>query len=66
MDAREVWIEAHAAELRGVLADAGVRREVVGLLGGDDQEARRERRLAELAQEVNRMELTIRVREDDE
>jgi hypothetical protein len=66
MEAREQWIARHAAEIRAVLADAGVRDEVLGLLGGDDQEQRRQRRLAELATELDGMELTLRLRRDNE
>jgi hypothetical protein len=66
MDAREAWIERHAAELRRVLRDPQVRAEVVALLGGDDQEQRRQRRLAELATELDGMELTLRLRRNDE
>ena len=66
MEAREQWIARHAAEIRAVLADAGVREEVLGLLGGDDQEQRRLRRLAELATELDGMELTLRLRRDNE
>ena len=66
MDAREAWIARHAAEIRAVLADAGVRAELVGILGGDDQEQRRQRRLAELEQELDGMELTLRLRRNHE
>jgi hypothetical protein len=50
VDAREAWIQRHAAELRAVLADPQARAEVLALLGGDDPETRRARRLAELEQ----------------
>jgi hypothetical protein len=63
---REQWIENHAAELRHVLSDPGVRAELAGLLGGDDQEQRRQRRLAELEHEIEGMELTLRLRRNDE
>ena len=49
MDDREAWIRRHAEELRAVLADPQVRAEVLALLGGDDQDTRRQQRLEELA-----------------
>jgi hypothetical protein len=62
VDAREAWIQRHAAELRAVLADPQARAEVLALLGGDDPEARRARRLAELEQLVG-TELRWRLRD---
>lgn len=51
MDERETWIAKHAAELARVLADPQARAEVLALLGGDDHEAQRQRRLAQLEPE---------------
>jgi len=61
MDEREQWISAHAAELRRVLADPEARTEVLALLGGDNQETKRQRRLAELEQELAGMEIRWRL-----
>ncbi len=61
MDEREQWISAHAAELRRVLADVEARTEVLALLGGDNQETKRQRRLAELEQELAGMEIRWRL-----
>jgi hypothetical protein len=58
VDNREAWIQHHAEELRCVLRDPQARAEVLALLGGDDQEARRTRRLAELQAELDQHELT--------
>lgn len=57
MDERQRWIAEHAAQLRHVLADPAARAEVLALLAGDDQETRRNRRLAELERELARHEL---------
>jgi hypothetical protein len=57
-DVRE-WIDKAAIQLRSALNDPAVRREIVGLLCGDDE--RRQRRLAELATELEGMELTMRL-----
>jgi hypothetical protein len=57
-DVRE-WIAETAAVLRSALNDPTVRAEIVGLLIGDDE--RRQRRLAELATELEGTELTMRL-----
>jgi hypothetical protein len=48
-----------AAAIRTALDDPTVRAEIVGLLIGDDE--RRQRRLAELATELEGTELTMRL-----
>jgi hypothetical protein len=62
-DVRE-WIEKTATELRSALANPAVCSRVVELLCGDDE--RRARRFAELATELEGMELTMRRGSDDE
>jgi hypothetical protein len=64
-DVRE-WIDKAAIQLRDALAIPQVRARVVELLCGDDE--RRQRRLAELATELEGMELTMRLENgnDDE
>jgi hypothetical protein len=52
------------AAIRRALNDPAVRREIVSLLCGDED--RRERRLAQLAQELDGMEYTMRLGTDDE
>jgi hypothetical protein len=65
MDAREAWIEQHAAELLAVLRDPQARAEVLALLGGDNYQAERRRRLAEAAQELAQHELRWERREGE-
>jgi hypothetical protein len=64
-DAREAWIERNAAELRRVLADPQIRAHVLGLVAGDDTDARRRKRLQELAQALDGMEVTWKLGSDD-
>ena len=52
LDERERWIARHAAILKAVLEDPQARAEVLALLGGDDHETRRQRRLAQLETEL--------------
>jgi len=61
-DERREWIDKTAIELRDALALPAVRSEVVELLCRNDE--RRARRRAELATELEGMELTMR--SDDE
>ena len=63
-DGREAWTRTVAASIRRALDDPAVRAEVVSLLCGDDE--RRQRRLDQLAAELDGMELTMRLRNDDE
>jgi hypothetical protein len=65
VDERERWISQHAAKLRRVLADPRVCAEILALLGGDDQEPRRQRRLAELATELSEQEVTWKLGDHD-
>jgi hypothetical protein len=58
-DSREEWITTVAAAIRKALDDPTVRREIVGLLSGEDE--RRQRRLDQLACELDGKELTIRL-----
>jgi len=55
MDDEERWISEQAVAVRRVLADPVVRAELLGLLGHDDAERRRARRL-----EAARAELQAR------
>jgi hypothetical protein len=52
--------------LRTALAEPATRTRVMQLLTGDDEQERRQRRLAELATELDGMELTIRLGKDDD
>jgi hypothetical protein len=65
-ESREEWISEVAAAIRRALNDPAVRAEIVTLLCGEEE--RRQRRLAELATELQRMESTMRVGDgtDDE
>jgi hypothetical protein len=63
-DEREAWIQRNAAMLRGALAEPATRARVMQLLTGETE--RRTRRLAELATELDRMEITIRLGNSDE
>jgi hypothetical protein len=60
---REAWISSVADAIRTALDDPTVRREIVGLLTGEDE--RRRRRLEQLACELDGKELTIRLGSDD-
>jgi hypothetical protein len=51
VDERQAWIARHAAELARVLENPQARAEILALLEGDDQQAQRKRRVAELEQE---------------
>jgi hypothetical protein len=64
-DAREAWIERNAAGLRRGLADPQIRARVLGLVAGDDREERRRKRLGELKQELDGMEVRWTVGSDD-
>jgi hypothetical protein len=63
-DEREAWIQRNAAMLRGALTEPATRARVMQLLTGETE--RRTRRLAELATELDRMEITIRLGNGDE
>jgi vacuolar-type H+-ATPase subunit E/Vma4 len=62
-DDREAWISSVAEAIRNALNDPTVRREIVDLLTGEDE--RRQRRLDQLACELDGKELTIRLGSDD-
>jgi hypothetical protein len=64
-DAREAWIERNAAELRRALDNAEIRARVLGLVVGDDSDARRRKRLQELEQALDGMEVTWKLGSDD-
>jgi hypothetical protein len=53
------WISSVAAAIRTALDDPSVQAEIVGLLCGDEE--RRQRRLKELAAELEGRELTMRL-----
>lgn len=52
----EEWLAVNAARARRALANPAVRAEVLGLMSGDDQEARQRRRREELEYELSAME----------
>jgi hypothetical protein len=60
---KQEWISSVAAAIRNALDDPTARREIVGLLTGEDE--RRQRRLDQLACELEGKELTIRLGSDD-
>jgi hypothetical protein len=61
----EEWIERNAAHVRRALLDPGVRVELLGLLGTDDSEQRRARRLEEARRDLVSMELRWKLAEDE-
>lgn len=65
MDEWGEWIWRNAAMLRQTLACPEVRGELLVLLGGNDPERRRERRLAAARVELASMELRWRLAEDE-
>jgi hypothetical protein len=65
LDEREEWIKRNAAQARQALLDPGVGAELVALLGGDDTERRRERRLEEARRDLASMELRWKLAEDE-
>ena len=64
MDEQE-WIDANAVRLRRALAWPQVRAELLALLGTDDAERRRQRRLAAARAELASMELRWKLAEDE-
>jgi hypothetical protein len=60
------WIAANAARLGRALARPQVRAELLALLGTDDVERRRRRRLAAARAELVGLELRWRIGEDAE
>jgi hypothetical protein len=56
---REEWIARHTAEVAKALRSPKVRAEVLAILVGEDE--RRTRHLAELAQELEEMEVTLKL-----
>src|SRR4029453_2698897 len=65
LDEREEWIRQNAASLRQTLANPAARAELLALLGGDDPERRRERRLEEARRDLASMELRLKLAEDE-
>jgi alkanesulfonate monooxygenase SsuD/methylene tetrahydromethanopterin reductase-like flavin-dependent oxidoreductase (luciferase family) len=59
------WIDANAARLGRALARPQVRAELLALLGTDDAERRRQRRLAAARAELASMELRWKLAEDE-
>lgn len=66
MDEWEQWIERNAAQARRALLDAGVRAELLALLGTDDSAQRQARRLVTARAELTGLELRWRVGEDED
>ena len=64
MDEAE-WIDANAARLGRALAHPQVRAELLALLGTDDAERRRQRRLAAARAELASIELRWKLAEDE-
>jgi hypothetical protein len=65
VDEREKWIERNAARARRALLDPAVRAELLALLGTDDTEQRRERRLAEARRDLASLELRVKLAEEE-
>jgi hypothetical protein len=65
VDEWEEWIQRNAAMLRQTLASPEVRDELLVLLGDDDPERRRERRLQEVRRDLASMELRWKLAEDE-
>jgi hypothetical protein len=65
LNGREKWIERNAARARRALLDPAACAELLALLGADDSEQRRERRLAEARCDLASMELRWRLAEDE-
>jgi len=65
LDEREEWIERNAAQARRALADPVACAEPLALLGIDDSDQRRERRLAEARRDLVSMELRWKLAEDE-
>jgi hypothetical protein len=65
VDEREEWIQENAASLRRTLASPLIRAELLALLGGDDPDRRRERRLEGVRRELVSMELRWKLQEDE-
>lgn len=61
---REAWIAANARACREALANCQVRADVLALLGTDDSERRRSRRLEVARQELEGRELRWRIEEE--
>jgi hypothetical protein len=60
------WIAANAARLGRALARPQVRAELLALLGTDDAERRRQRRLAAARAELAGLELRWRIGKDED
>ena len=65
MDEREEWIARNAAQARWALLDPAACAELLALLGSDDTEQRRKRRLAEARRDLASMELRWKLAEDE-
>ena len=65
MDEREEWIARNAAQARRALLDPAVCEELLALLGIDDSDQRRERRLAAARRDLASMELRWKLAEDE-
>jgi hypothetical protein len=61
---RQDWIRQNAASLRQTLADPVVRTELLRLLGNDDAERRRERRLEEARRDLETLELRWKLEDE--
>jgi hypothetical protein len=64
-DTAAAWVERTAAELRQTLADPAVRADVLALLGVDDDERRRQRRLEEARRDLASLELRMKLAEEE-
>jgi hypothetical protein len=65
LDEREAWIERNAAQARRALLDPMACAELLALLGVDDSEQRRARRLEEARRDLASMELRWKLAEDE-
>ena len=66
MDDGQAWIERNAEVARRALVDPAVRAELLALLGTDDAERRRERRLEAARAELAGLELRWTPGEDED
>jgi hypothetical protein len=65
VDEREEWIKRNAAQARRALLDPAAGSELLALLGIDDSDQRRARRLEEARRDLASMELRWKLAEDE-
>jgi hypothetical protein len=65
MTDQQRWIERNAAKARHALADPSIRAALLALLGGDNRNRRRERRIAAVRLELAGLEVRWPLLEED-